>query len=395
MAAYLCYSICLTGFVYPVVAHAAWSNNGFLSAYNPSPLWGTGMIDFAGSGVVHTVGGTTAIIATFVLGPRKGRFYDSRGNPLPKPTPFPGHSVALQMLGTFILWFGWYGFNPGSALTISSPTVNNGKVASLCAVTTTLSAAMACVTALISKLLWEERQTGEAKFDLSAAMNGALSGLVAITSGCAVVQPWAAVVIGMSAGWCYLGGSSLLMKLRLDDAVDAIPVHLVNGLWGVLATGFYADPNLIQNAYGRSNHAGLFYEFGRGRFDATLLAAQFVGLLFILGWVCILLFPFFILLNYLGWFRADSLEELVGLDISYHGGRALNTETGERQYEYVEAFRKRQGLRRRNRLRHHASNRQEATNGNTEAETAIGETERNTEVDSFNEDEISVNEWVA
>jgi Amt family ammonium transporter len=254
---------------------------------------------------------------------------------------------------------------------------------------------MACVTALISKLLWEERQTGEAKFDLSAAMNGALSGLVAITSGCAVVQPWAAVVIGMSAGWCYLGGSSLLMKLRLDDAVDAIPVHLVNGLWGVLATGFYADPNLIQNAYGRSNHAGLFYEFGRGRFDATLLAAQFVGLLFILGWVCILLFPFFILLNYLGWFRADSLEELVGLDISYHGGRALNTETGERQYEYVEAFRKRQGLRRRNRLRHHASNRQEATNGNTEAETAIGETERNTEVDSFNEDEISVNEWVA
>lgn len=97
MAAYLCYSVCLTGFVYPVVAHAVWSNNGFLSAYNVSPLWGTGCLDFAGSGVVHTTGGTTALFATIVLGPRKGRFYDNRGNPLAKPTPFPGHSVALQV----------------------------------------------------------------------------------------------------------------------------------------------------------------------------------------------------------------------------------------------------------------------------------------------------------
>ena len=91
------YSISLTGFVYPVVAHAVWSKNGFLSAHNVNPLWGTGMIDFAGSGVVHTTGGTTAIFATIVLGPRKGRFYDNRGNPLKKPIEFPGHSVALQV----------------------------------------------------------------------------------------------------------------------------------------------------------------------------------------------------------------------------------------------------------------------------------------------------------
>lgn len=107
MAAYLCYSMTLTGFVYPVVAHSIWSPQGFLSADAVNPLWGVGVIDFAGSAVVHLTGGTTAIIATYLLGPRRGRFYDHRGQPLKTPKEFPGHSAALQMLGTFILWFGW------------------------------------------------------------------------------------------------------------------------------------------------------------------------------------------------------------------------------------------------------------------------------------------------
>jgi Amt family ammonium transporter len=106
MVAYLCYSLFLTGLVYPVVAHSIWSNNGFLSAFSADPLWGIGCIDFAGSGVVHLTGGTTALIATYILGARKGRFYDSRGRELPKPMPFPGHSMALQLMGTMILWFG-------------------------------------------------------------------------------------------------------------------------------------------------------------------------------------------------------------------------------------------------------------------------------------------------
>lgn len=106
MAAYLCYSIFLVGFVYPVVAHAIWSQNGFLSTFNASPFNSIGVLDFAGSGVVHLTGGTTACIATYILGPRRGRFYDSRGKPLDKPKPFPGHSMALQLQGTMILWFG-------------------------------------------------------------------------------------------------------------------------------------------------------------------------------------------------------------------------------------------------------------------------------------------------
>lgn len=110
MAAYLCYSIVVTGVLYPVVCHAVWSPQGFLNAHNLDPLWGVGVIDFAGSSVVHLTGGSIALVATYALGPRRGRFYDNRGRPLETPKVFPGHSAALQMLGAFILWFGWYGF---------------------------------------------------------------------------------------------------------------------------------------------------------------------------------------------------------------------------------------------------------------------------------------------
>jgi len=112
MVACLCYSVFLTAFVYPVVVHAIWNRNGFLSAFSDDPLLGIGMIDFAGSGVVHMTGGCTALVAAIILGPRVGRFYDADGNVLPEPVDFPAHSVALQVLGIFILWFGWYGYNP-------------------------------------------------------------------------------------------------------------------------------------------------------------------------------------------------------------------------------------------------------------------------------------------
>jgi hypothetical protein len=244
------------------------------------------------------------------------------------------------MLGTFILWFGWYGFNPGSALGLSE-TLNTGEIAALAAVVTTLGAASAAVSALFTNLIIEERTTGEAKFDLVVAMNGALGGLVSITAGCAVYEPWAAVVVGTIAGWLFLVVSKLLIKARIDDAVDAIPVHLANGIWGLLSVGFFASPTRLLATYGRNRHPGWFYSLHAGAFDAHLLAAQVVGILFIIGWVFFLMFPFFIWLNYMGWFRADSLEELVGLDISYHGGGGLHND--EVKQEYVEAFNRKKG----------------------------------------------------
>mmetsp|Transcript_12599 Transcript_12599/g.25522 ORF Transcript_12599/g.25522 Transcript_12599/m.25522 type:complete len:554 (-) Transcript_12599:259-1920(-) len=337
MAAYLCYSFMLTGWVYPVVCHSIWSPNGFLSANSIDPLWGVGMVDFAGSGVVHTTGGITALFATIILGPRRGRFHDEEGRRLDTPREIPGHSMALQMLGTFILWFGWYGFNCGTAILSDGPRTED--VASLAAVNTTLAAAAAGVTSLLVNLFILDRKTGEALFDLKFLMNGTLSGLVAITAGCGVLEPWGAVIVGCVAGLIYIAGSNGLVALRLDDAVDAIPVHFLNGAWGLISVGLLASPRHLLVAYGRNNHPGLVYSWEQGQSDATLLAAQLVGLLFIMGWVLVIMFPFFIWLDWKGWFRADALEEIVGLDTSYHGGLALLADDGGGvNPEYISAY---------------------------------------------------------
>jgi len=203
MAAYLWYSLVLAGFVYPVVSHAIWSPHGFLTSNvaKENKLFGTGVVDFAGGGVVHLLGGCTALFATMILGPRRGRFHDNEGRKLDKPNPFPGHSMALQMLGTFILWFGWYGFNSGSALIATSS--DHGKLVSLSAVNTTLSGGMGGLVALFTNLFILERRMGEPIFDLRMAMNGSLSGLVAITAGCGVGEllniPVNAFVLGQGA----------------------------------------------------------------------------------------------------------------------------------------------------------------------------------------------------
>jgi Amt family ammonium transporter len=323
MVAYLCYSFFLSGFVYPIVVHAVWNENGFLSASNPEPLRGSGMIDFAGSGVVHMTGGATALVAAIVLGPRIGRFSDEEGNPLAEPNTFRPHSVSLQVLGTFILWFGWYGFNCGSILKISPE--GNGQVAALCAVTTTLSAASGCISAMFIDTLMCYRKNGEVvEYDLSKAMNGCLSGLVGITANCAVVAPWAAVVIGLTSGIVYVMASSLLVKLKIDDAVDAIPVHLFNGMWGLVATGLFAEPSLTALAYGNDMHVGWFYSWGMGSGDANLLLCQIAGIAFIAGWTVGIMAPFFVMLHLLDMFRIDPLEERVGLDYTHHKGGAYD-----------------------------------------------------------------------
>jgi len=319
MIAYILYSLFLTGFVYPVVVYAIWASSGFLTAFNDEPLFGVGMVDFAGSGVVHMTGGFTALIAAYVLGPRKGRFYDDDGQLLDEPKDFAPHSVALQMLGTFILWFGWYGFNPGSTLAIAS--AESGQIAALCAVNTTVSGAAGCVTALFTDSFLGRRATGESEYDLSMAMNGCLGGLVGITAGCAVCTPGMSVIIGIIAGWTYMLGSKTLVMLKIDDAVDAVPVHFFCGMWGCLAVGLFAEPANLEFAYGvtGSDLVGVFYG-GSG----ALLGANVCGVLFIIGWVSVIMGPFFFMLKFLGLFRVDPLEEDVGLDISHHKGSAYD-----------------------------------------------------------------------
>mmetsp|Transcript_16116 Transcript_16116/g.30672 ORF Transcript_16116/g.30672 Transcript_16116/m.30672 type:complete len:533 (+) Transcript_16116:247-1845(+) len=316
MTGYFSYSIFLTGFVYPVIVHAIWSDNGFLSAFAKEPLGGVGVIDFAGSGVIHVTGGMTALLATSILGPRRGRFYDDQGNPLENPVPIKGHSMALQLLGTLVLWFGWYGFNGGSALLLTNAQ-DTGAVAARAAVNTTLAAACGAATALFTGAFWNG-QKGELAFELPLAMNGALGGLVAITAGCGTFEMWSAVVTGSVGGWVYMLSSMLLVRFRIDDAVDAIPVHLFNGAWGVIATGLFSSEDGMLSAFGSDERVGLIYAIARVNFDTILLRNQVYALLFIVGFTFVTMTPFFLLLNYLGWFRADMVEELAGLDFSYH-----------------------------------------------------------------------------
>lgn len=315
LAAYFCYSLVLTAFIYPVVVHSIWDSHGFLSTMNDNPLLDIGMIDFAGSGVVHLTGGVAALAATIVLGPRLGRFYDQDGNLLSEPATFEPHSVALQVIGTFILWFGWYGFNPGSALAIS--VEGNDQVIALCAVTTTMAAAAGLWSGMLIDYIIALYIDGEAIFDLTMAMNGLLSGLVSITAGCSVLQPWAAIVTGFVAGPVYILVSKGLIKLKIDDAVDAIPVHLANGIWGCIAVGLFADPTLVQAAYGMKE-GGLFYGYG------GLLACELIGIVWISAWVFVTMYTLFRILSFFDLYRVSPEEEMVGLDKSKHGKAAYN-----------------------------------------------------------------------
>jgi len=308
MAAYLCYSFALTAFVYPVVVHWVWSSAGWLSAFNAKPLFGTGLIDFAGCGVVHMTGGISALIGAKIVGPRIGR-YDADG----KLIDIPGHSSTLQALGTFILWVGWYGFNPGSTLAITGLSDVAGKTA----VTTTLSAAAGAVACLgIFKMSTHA-------FDLNQTLNGALAGLVSITAGCSVVEPYAAVIIGAIGAAVYTAWAEFVKrKLRIDDVVDASAVHYACGMWGLIAASFFATKENFEAAYGINDpqYYGAFYApTGQGH---QMFVNALIGIICISAWVTAIMTPFFIFMNYSGMLRSPPEEEEAGMDISKHGGSA-------------------------------------------------------------------------
>lgn len=316
MISYLLYSLFLGGFVYPVIVHCIWSGNGYLSNAAPSPLLGVGVIDFAGSGVVHLTGGAAALCASIIAGPRHGRFFNVVGEPLSRPGLRKGHSIPLQMLGTMILWFGWYGFNPGSALLLGVP--NKGQIAASVAVNTTLAAATGAIFALISNALVLKHTQGDFHLDVTKAMNGCLSGLVAITAPCATVTEGSSVVIGIFASFFYLTSSSLLINWKIDDAVDAIPVHFVNGVWGMVAVGLFSDPGLVERTFAIADRQGWFYNIA----SPHLLVNQILAILFILSWTSITMIPFFKCLGYFRILRVDLLDEIVGLDAVYTGTEA-------------------------------------------------------------------------
>ena len=316
--AYIAYSFILSGFVYPVVVHMIWDTSGWLCNWktdkdgNADMLNDVGMHDFAGSGVVHMTGGIAGLMGAAIVGPRTGRF-DASGRPM----AMPGHNASLVVLGTFILWFGWYGFNPGSVLLIHAD--NAVTVARVC-VTTTLAAASGGIGAmLLNYSLYKV-------WDLVAVCNGVLAGLVSITAGACVLQPWAAILAGLVGSVVLWGSSKLLLKLKIDDPLEAFPVHGACGAWGVIAVGLFADQELLGGYMGAETKADQKIYGALLGGGGKLLGNQILGICVITAWVGATIGGLFFTLKMMGMLRASAEEEAAGLDESKHGGSAYNME---------------------------------------------------------------------
>lgn len=286
LSVYIVFGALFTIIIYPVIAHWVWGG-GWLGAM--------GMQDFAGSTVVHLTGATAALVATVMLKPRLGK-YSKEG----KPNSILGHNQVLSVLGVIILWVGWFGFNPGSALTVM-----DGFFAYV-ALTTNIAAAAGGVAALlISWMVF-------GKADIPSMLNGVLAALVAITGSCAFVEPWAAVVIGLVAGVLTFFTAQWFEKAGVDDPVFAFSVHGVAGIWGALCTGFFATPALsTEKGLGQ---AGLFYGGGLHQ-----LGVQALGVVGTLAFVGAVTFVIFAILKATMGIRVTEEEEMMGLDISEHG----------------------------------------------------------------------------
>jgi Amt family ammonium transporter len=288
VTAYLAYSFLISAIVYPIYGHWVWGG-GWLATLP----FGAGARDFAGSGVVHAVGGFVALAGAAMVGPRLGKF-----KPDGTPNAIPGHNLTFAALGTFILFFGWFGFNPGSTLAATDLRI------SVIAVNTFLAGAAASVAGVYYSLL------KNGLIDLPLTLNAGLAGLVGITAGCAYVPSWAAVIIGIVAALVMIWALGFVERtLKVDDVVGAVSVHGFGGLWGLLAVGIFAD-----GTYG--GVSGLIVG------ETGQIVAQLIDIVTVVAWSLGMGFLIFWVLKKTMGIRASRTEEIKGLDITEHGMEA-------------------------------------------------------------------------
>ncbi len=285
---FLIFSLLLTGVAYPITGHWVWNSEGWLAKMN--------FLDFAGSTVVHSVGGWAALVGAAVLGPRIGKYNEDGST-----NALPGHNMGLSTLGCLILWIGWFGFNPGSELAAS-------EAVPYIAVTTNLAAAAGGIAATVTAWMIS------GKPDLSMIINGILAGLVAITAPCATVAYWAAIVIGLIAGIIVVFSVLFFDQIKIDDPVGAVSVHLVNGAWGTLAVGIFTT---AANDDGKV--LGLIYGGGINQ-----LWVQIVGIASIGAFTVVLSTIFWVILKSTLGIRVTAEEEIMGLDVGEHGMQAYS-----------------------------------------------------------------------
>ncbi|CAG5135011.1 unnamed protein product [Candidula unifasciata] len=302
MVAYLVYSFVITGFIYPIVSRWAWSPFGWLYIGQEYMIDNSTVTikyhDFAGSGVVHAVGGTASFFGALILGPRLGRFHPDSKDPL----PMRGHSLTFASLGILILFIGFLAFNGGSQMSVSNP--GDGDIISLAAVNTVLSAATcAYLTLIIHKIGILGRS-----WNVMFVVNGSLSGMVAICTGCDLLRPWAAIIVGAVTAVSFNFTAWLMWRLKIDDPVDAIAVHFGGGVWGTLSIAFLDYENGILRNWN--------YKSG------LILGWQLAGILSIIAWTGVLSSIMFGLLKITGFFRVPEEIERKGLDVPKYGGPA-------------------------------------------------------------------------
>jgi Amt family ammonium transporter len=312
-AAYFLYSIIITGWVYPVVSHWAWSGDGWLSIVGctaeelemNSCNGGRGYyMDYAGSGVVHLLGAGCSLTGCIFMGARRGRF-NKRGEPL----EMPGHSIPLAGLGGFILIFGFLAFNGGSQSTGA-----DGGVVALAIVNTILGASMGGLSVLVlTKFLWH--RVGDGKWSFLMTLNGALAGMVAQCAGCNVYEPWAAMVIGAGAAFVYLCIHTLMIRAKLDDPLDAVAVHGGGGLWGLICVPFFMSAGL------KEGERGIIFD-GHVGHPWTVLGVQVAAIAAILAWSIFWSSIIFGSMKLIKMLRVSTEVEFKGMDIVKHGESA-------------------------------------------------------------------------
>src|SRR6202171_1008371 len=302
----LLYSLAVSGFIYPIIGHWAWGPDGWLALMGSDghmfPSLGMGFHDFAGSTVVHTIGGFIALAGAIVLGPRLGRTFKRDGG-----APMLPHDLTIAVSGGLILWFGWYGFNPGSTLS-AMDFEGIGRVAA----NTTLAACAAGLTAMAYAYFMSK------KWDAGFTKNGFLAGLGAITCPCYWVSPTGAILLGGIAGGLVVAGVELLEWLRIDDPIGAVPVRGCCGIWGTLSLGLfpcgrYGAPGPI-TADNSAPLKGLFYGGG-----TQVLVAQAIGSAVITFSTFAIAMVVMYLVNATGTLRVSKEGELYGLDLHEHG----------------------------------------------------------------------------
>ena len=298
---YCIYSLVISAIVYPIEAHWVWGG-GWLT----NTIFGASYVDFAGSSLIHMVGGIASFIGAFILGPRWGKYLDKEGKPtlVRKEVKYvraiPGHNLTVGALGVFILWFCWYGFNGAATGTVD-------QLAQVLVTTTIATATSTCATMIFT---WIKNK----KPDVSMTLNGSLAGLVAITAGCANVDPIGAFFIGLVAGVLVVVAVEVVdKKIHVDDPVGAIAVHGANGLWGTIAVGLFSSATVCE-ANGLTAQDGLFYGGG-----FNLLGVQLIGILCIAAWTILCMIGLFLLLKKTVGLRAAKIEEIEGLDKHEHG----------------------------------------------------------------------------